>query len=99
MNPKCIKKVKGIFYQLFSPHNLDSDKRPFVIDMQTKEMLERAKNITLNFAWVIDSTFKINHWSMSFFLGICPNENGLGLPVFHMFCSDNKKQKHVETTL
>ena len=41
--------------------NADAMKRPFVLVIQTKEMLERAKHIIPDSAWILDSTFKTNH--------------------------------------
>jgi hypothetical protein len=73
MVPKWIEKKKMIFYQPYSPSNEELEKQPFVLVMQTDEMLERAKSITPYSAWVIDSTFKTNHWGMPLFAGMCPN--------------------------
>jgi hypothetical protein len=58
--PKWIEKRKAIFYQPYDPLNADPNKRPFLIVMQTEEILKRAKTITLNSAWVIDSMFEID---------------------------------------
>ena len=97
--PKWIEKKKVIFYQAYDPLNPDPDKRPFVLVMQTEEMLQRAKTITPNSAWVIDSTFKTNQWGMPLFAGVCPNASGLGMPIFIMLCSDDNESGQVGTAL
>lgn len=61
MIPKWIEKKKVIFYQPYNPNNPNLNKWPFVLIMQTEEMFKRAKTITLNSIWVIDSTLKTNH--------------------------------------
>lgn len=45
-----IENKKVIFYRVCSPKNKDSEKWPFVLFLLTKEMLERAKDITPNVA-------------------------------------------------
>jgi hypothetical protein len=40
---KWTEKKKVIFYQPYSPNNEELDKQPFVLVMQTNEMLEMAK--------------------------------------------------------
>jgi hypothetical protein len=70
MVPKWIEKKKVIFYQPYSLCNEELKKQPFVLVMQTDEMLERAKSITPNSAWIIDSTFKSNHWGMLLYVGM-----------------------------
>jgi hypothetical protein len=58
--PRWMEKTVVIFHQ---PNSLDDpnlEKHPFVLVMQTEGMLERAKAITPNSAWVIDSIFKTN---------------------------------------
>lgn len=61
MVPKWIEKKKVIFYNPYNLCNEELKKQPFVLVMQMEEMLERAKSITLDLAWVIDLTFKTNH--------------------------------------
>jgi hypothetical protein len=99
MVPKWIEKNKVIFYQSYSPNHDDLAKQPLVLVIQTDEILERAKSITPNSAWVKDSTFKTNHWGMSLFAGMCPNKAGLGMPIFLMLCSDDNESGQVGTTL
>jgi hypothetical protein len=91
MVSKWIEKKKVIFYQPYSPNNEDLAKQLFVLVIQTDEMLEKAKSITPNSAWIIDSTFKTNHWGMPLFAGMCPNKAGLGMPIFLMLCSDDNE--------
>jgi hypothetical protein len=43
---KWIEKKRVIFYQPYSPCNEELEKQPFVLVIQTYEMLERAKSIT-----------------------------------------------------
>ena len=52
---------KSDFFQSYNPMDADVMKRPFVLVIQTKEMLERAKHITPESAWVLDSMFEKNH--------------------------------------
>ena len=61
MVPRWMEEEKVIFFQYYNSMDADAMKRPFVLVIQTKEMLERAKQITPESAWVLDSTFKTNH--------------------------------------
>ena len=88
-----------IFFQSYNPMDTDVMKRPFVLVIQTKEMLERAKHITPESAWVLDSTFNTNHWGMPLFGAMCPNKVGLGMPVFLMICSNDNESGQVGTAL
>ena len=62
-------------------------------------MLERAKHIIPESAWVLDSTFKTNHWGMPLFGAMCPNKAGLGMPVFLMICSNDNESGQLGTAL
>lgn len=48
------------FYEAYDLENPIAKKWPFVLVMQTKDMLERTKDIIPNLPWVVDSTFKTN---------------------------------------
>ena len=62
MVPKWIEEKKVIFFQSYHPLDPDEMKKPFVLVIQTEEMLKRAIAMNLpNFAWVLDLTFKTNH--------------------------------------
>ena len=61
MVPRWMEKEKVIYFQSYNSMDADVMKRPFVLVIQTKEMLERAKYIILESAWILDSTFKTNH--------------------------------------
>ena len=68
----------------------------FVLVIQIKEMLKRAKAITSNFAWILDFTFKTNHLGMPLFRIMSPNKIGLGI---FMICNNDNKSRHIGTTL
>jgi hypothetical protein len=76
-----------IFHQPYSNEDPNPQKHLFVLVMQTEEMMQRAKAITPNSAWVIDSTFKTNQWNMPLYARMCPNAHCLGMPVFLILCS------------
>ena len=97
--PKWIQKKKVVCYQPYDLLNPNPNKRPLVLVMQTEEMLKRRKSITSDSAWVIDSTFKTNQWSMPLFIGMCPNASGLGMPIFIMLCNDDNESGQVGTAL
>ena len=99
MVPTWMEEERVIFFQSYNPMDMDVMKRPFVLVIQTKEMLERTKYITPDSAWVLDSTFTTNHWGMPLFGAMCPNKAGLGMPVFLMICSNDNESGQVETTL
>ena len=82
---------KSDFFQFYNPMDTDVMKRPFVLVIQTKEMLEKAKHITPKSAWVLDPTFKTNHWGMPLFGAMYLNKAGLGMPVFLMICSNDNE--------
>jgi hypothetical protein len=89
--PQWMEKKMVIFHQPYNPDDPNSEKHPFLLVMQTEGMLERAKAITPNSAWMIDSTFKTNQWNMPLYARMCPNARGLGMPIFLMLCSaDNE---------
>ena len=96
---RWMEEEKVIFFQSYNPMDADAMKRPFVLVIQTKEMLERAKEITPESAWVLDSTFKTNHWGMPLFGAMCPNKAGLSMPVFFMICSNDNESGQVGTAL
>jgi hypothetical protein len=97
--PRWMEKKMVIFHQPYSPDDPNSEKHPFVLVMQTEGMLERAKAITPNLAWVIDSTFKTNQWNMPLYVGMCPNVCGLGMPIFLMLCSADNETGQEQTVL
>lgn len=99
MVPKWIEKKMCIFYQPYSLEHPVYEKRPFVLVMQTPDMLERAKTITEGASWAIDSTFKTNQWGMPLYAGVCPNTSGLGMPIFLMLCSADKDSGQEGTAL
>ena len=94
-----MEEERVIFFQSYNPMDADVMKQSFVLVIQMKEMLERAKHITLDSTWVLDSTFKTNHWGMPLFGAICPNKAGLDMPVFLMICSNDNESGQVETAL
>jgi hypothetical protein len=67
--------------------------------MQMDEMLERAKSITPNSVWVIDSTFKTINWGMPLFARMFLNNIGLRMPTFLMLCSDDNEIGQVGAAL
>jgi hypothetical protein len=79
-----------IFHQHYDPTNNDSHKRPFVLVIQTPWMRELAKKITPNSAWALDSTFKTNQYGLPLYAAMCPNFQGIGMPIFLMLCSADK---------
>jgi hypothetical protein len=97
--PQWMEKKMVIFHQPYNPDDPNSEKHPFVLVMQTEGMLERAKAITPNSAWVIDSTFKTNQWNMPLYAGMCPNAHGLGMPIFLMLCSADNETSEEQTAL
>jgi hypothetical protein len=68
-----MEKNMVIFHPLYSPDDPNPEKHSFVLMMQIKKMLERAKAITPNSAWMIDSTFKTNQLNMPLYAGMYPN--------------------------
>ena len=99
MVPKWIEEKKMIFFQFYNPLDPDEMKNPFVLVIQMEEMLKRAIAITPNSAWVLDSTFKTNHWGMPLFGAMCPNNAGLGMPIFFMTYSNDNESGQVGITL
>jgi hypothetical protein len=94
-----MEKKMVIFYQPYSPDDPNSEKHPFVLVMQMEGMLERAKAITPNSAWMIDSTFKTNQWNMPLYTRMCPNARGLGMPIFFMLYNADNETGQEQTAL
>jgi hypothetical protein len=96
---KWIEKNMIIFRQSYNPGHEDHEKHPFVLVIQTKCMRELTMNITLNFAWAIDSTFKTNQYGLSLYETMCPNTRILEMLIFLMLCSADVDKRHEAVTL
>lgn len=45
-------------------------------------------------SWTLDSTFKTNQYGLPLYAAIVPNQDGIGIPDFHMLFSSVIKQGH-----
>jgi hypothetical protein len=67
--------------------------------IQTHWMRNLAKEISKDSAWAIDSTFKTNRHGLLLYAAMCPNKQGVGMPVFFMLCSANVGSNHESVAL
>jgi len=85
---------KILYYQPYAPKNEDPRRRPFVVVIQDEFMRNSAKRFSGNNSWALDSTFKTNQYGLPLYGAIVPNQDGIGIPVFYMLCSNDVKQGH-----
>ena len=67
--------------------------------IQTPWMRNLAKEISKDSAWSIDSTFKTNKHGLLLYAAMCPNKQGVGMPVFFILCSANVGSNHESVAL
>ena len=63
-----------------------------VIEYEFMKILAQRFSVTNSLA--LDSTFKTNQYRLPFYAVIVPNQDGIGIPIFYMFCSNDMKQRH-----
>ena len=85
---------KVLYYQPYAPKDIDPRKRPFVIVIQDEFMRDVAKKFSPAKSWAVDSTFKTNQYGLPLYAAIVPNQDGIGMPVFYMLCSNDVKEGH-----
>ena len=92
MRLQAQKKI--LYYQPYAPKDENPRKRPFVVVIQDEFMRNSAKRFSGNNSWALDSTFKTNQYGLPLYAAIVPNQDGIGIPVFYMLCSNDVKQGH-----
>jgi hypothetical protein len=85
---------KILYYQPYAPKDEDPKKRPFVVVIQDDFMRKSALRFSGNNSWALDSTFKTNQYGLPLYAAIVPNQDGIGIPVFYMLCSNDVKEGH-----
>lgn len=75
--------------QPYSPQNSDENKRPFVLIIQDEWMLQVALRFSRHSSWAVDSTFKTNIFGLPLYAAVLPNQNGVGIPIWLMLCSND----------
>jgi hypothetical protein len=85
---------KILYYQPYAPKNEDPRMRPFVVVIQDDFMRKSAQRFSGNNSWALDSTFKTNQYGLPLYAAIVPNQDGIGIPVFYMLCSNDPQGGH-----
>lgn len=85
---------KVIYYQPYAPTEIDPRKRPFVVVIQDEFMKSMAERFSRDNSWALDSTFKTNQYGLPLYAAVVPNQDGKGIPVFYMLCSNEIKEGH-----
>ena len=85
---------KILYYQPYAPAQSNPRKRPFVVVIQNEFMKDVAKKFSPGKSWAVDSTFKTNQYGLPLYAAIVPNQDGKGMPVFYMLCSNDIKGGH-----
>jgi hypothetical protein len=65
-----------------------------VVVIQDEFMKNLAQRFSGNNSWALDSTFSTNQFGLPLYAAIVPNQDGIGIPVFYMLCSNVPKQGH-----
>ncbi len=75
--------------QPYNPQDPDEEKRPFVLIIQDEWMLQVALRFSHQNSWAVDSTFKTNIFGLPLYGAVLPNQNGVGIPIWLMLCSND----------
>ena len=91
------------YCQPYNPKASNAKDRPFIVIIQDKWMLDMAMRFSLHNAWAIDSTFKTNVFGLPLYAAVLPNQNGIGIPIWLMLCTNdpgsNQESIALEITL
>ena len=52
-----------------------------------------------NNAWEIDSTCKTNVFGLPLYAAVAPNEQGVGIPLWYMLCTNDAGSQHEQLAL
>ena len=74
-------------------------KQPFVLIIQDQWMLNMCMRLSKNNAWAIDSTFKTNVFGLPLYAAVAPNEQGVGIPLWYMLCTNDAGYHHEQLAL
>lgn len=85
---------KILYYQPYASKNEDPKKIPFVVVIQDDFMQKSSLRFSSDNSWVLDSTFKTNQYGLTLYVAIVPNQDGIGILVFYMLCSNEVKEWH-----
>ncbi|MCO5601128.1 hypothetical protein L7F22_055247 [Adiantum nelumboides] len=88
------KQHKVLYVQPYNPNATDPKRRPFILVIQDEWMLEIALRFSQNNSWAIDSTFKTNAFGLPLFAAVLPNQLGVGIPIWFMFCTVDAGSHH-----
>lgn len=78
-----------LYVQPYNPHAIEEEKRPFVLIIQDEWMLQMAMRFSRHNSWAVDSTFKTNVFGLPLYAAVLPNQNGVGIPIWLMMCTND----------
>ena len=85
---------KVVYVQPYIP-----TKQGFVLIMQDQWMYHMCMRLSKNNAWAIDSTFKTNVFGLPLYAAVAPNEQGVGIPLWYMLCTNDAGSQHEQLAL
>ena len=65
-----------------------------MVVIQDEFMKSMAQRFSTGNSWALDSTFKTNQHGLPLYAAIVPNQDGKGIFVFYMLCSNDIKQSY-----
>ncbi|KAI5062450.1 hypothetical protein GOP47_0022989 [Adiantum capillus-veneris] len=87
----CNLQTRGkvCYCQPYNPSAQDPNQRPFIVVIKDEWMLEMAMRFSTHNSWAIDSMFKTNVFGLPLYSAVLPNQNGVGLPIWLMLCTND----------
>ena len=74
-------------------------RQPFILVIQDQWMLEMCERLSIKILWAIDSRFKTKQFRLALYAIVAPNTMGIGIPLWYMICSSEKRSNHEQDAL